>query len=247
MAFQPKFAKPRSCVTTFSSQEKFIQWLLEHKMPYREWGEKVRSKAWKEVEESDAVYYFDSDFLIPVRFICVITARVIMQHPNKGFLVLTEYVRDEDDPNWYKPRRQKDSSLSEKIILNRVTGEVVEKPIETIVRCLKQETGMDVSIDELKRKRAATFMPWHHSSGLIGVDTKIEVDAGMSRKREGLEDYRQVAHYKVTLSPEHYRTGYQDPETRYFARWHSLMESGEVKDIPAEEVFRIMKMERAAA
>lgn len=243
MAFQPKFARPKSCPVTFSTEEKFIDWLIEHGVPYREWGEEDRSKAWREVEEGDAVYYYDAFIRKPVRFICVIAARVTMRHPERGHLVLAEYVRRGD---LYLPRRQKDSSLSEKILLNRVTGEVVERPIETIVRCFEQELSLSVSVEELKKRRCVTFLPWHHSSGLVGDSaTKVEIDPGLTEKREGIRDYRQVAHYTVELSPRHYREGYQDPGTRYFSRWHSVNQGeGVIHPIPAEE---IQKMNWAVA
>lgn len=235
MAFQPKFARPKSCVTTFSSEQKFIEWLLGHKVPYWEWGEEVRSKAWKEVEEGDAVYYYDARLKKAVRFICVIAARVTMKHPRLGHLVLTEYVRKGD---WYQPRRQRDSSLSEKVLLNRVTGEAVEKPIETIARCFEQELSLSVSIEELKNHRSVKFLPWNHSSGIVGDShTKVEIDPALSEKRVGVRDFRQVAHYTVDLSPKHYRTGYQDPQTRYFSRFHSIDKGEAVIDpIPAEGI-----------
>lgn len=237
MAFQPKFARPRSCIATFSSQDKFFDWLRGYGVPYEGWGEEVRSKAWKEVEESDAVYYYDSRLKRPVRFICVIAARVTMLHPQKGHLVLAEYVRKGD---WYMPRRQKDSSLSEKILLNRVTGEVVEKPIETIVRCFEQELSLSVSVEELRQCGSVKFLPWNHSSGIIGDSrVKVEIDPAITEKRVGVRDYRQVAHYTVDLSPQHYREWYQDPQTRYFSRFHSIDQGEAVIDpIPVEELLK---------
>lgn len=238
MAFQPTFARPNSCVATFSSEEKFIEWLLEHRVPYEGWGEEDRSKAWKEVEEGDAVYYYDARLRKAVRFICVIAARVTMRHPGLGHLVLTEYVRKGD---WYEPRRQRDSSLSEKILLNRVTGEVVEKPIETIVRCFEQELSLSISIEELRNHRSAKFLPWNHSSGIVGDShSKVEIDPALREKRAGVRDFRQVAHYTVNLSPRHYRTGYQDPQTRYFSRFHSIDQGeGVIDPIPIEGVHNI--------
>lgn len=248
MAFQPKFARPKSCPVTFSSQERFIAWLVEHGVPYEEWGDKDRSKAWKEIEENDAVYYYDDFLGKPVRFICVVAARVTMMHPEKGHLVLAEYVRDDKDPDWYKPRRQKDSSLSEKILLNRVSGTVVERPLDTIVRCFEQELSLNISASELKARGAVKFLPWHHSSGIIGdSEFKVEIDPGLTEKRPGVRDYRQVAHYTVELSPKHYRDWYRDPQTRYFARWHSVNQQGNslehrewlVDRIPSEEIHKL--------
>jgi hypothetical protein len=133
----------------------------------------------------------------------------------------------EDDSNWYKPRRQKDSSLSEKILLNRVTGEVVEKPIETIARCLKQEAGMDVSVEELKRQRAVSSCPGTNPQALSSETPRSKSMGQVTEKREGVADYRQVAHYMVELSSEHYRDWYLDPRNSIlFALWHSVNEYG---------------------
>lgn len=245
MAYEPTFAEP-PCVITFSSEEEFRQFLLDHQVPYWEWGEEVRSKAWTEIVEGDAVYSVGHSHgqEVAIRCICVVSARVMMSHPEHGWLVLIEY-KFNSKTNQYEPRR----SLSEKMLLGE-TGEPVETPVQTIARCFQQETGISTSIDELSGGVMAFLpqdfimpevkvkqRPLPRGFGIGAID--VEKDFSPSSKFPHLWTFRQVAKYTVELDACHYRpTGWQDPGTRYYSKWRSVHSRKALQPIPAEAIKR---------
>lgn len=241
MSDDPVFARP-PCVIQFSSKREFFAFLKKHHVPYETWGDKERRKIWKEVQEGDAVYSIDPSFErmhVAVRCVMPIAARIAMMHPEFGTLVLVEFVRNGD---FFEPRQQKESSLSEKMLLNPATGEPIETPVETIVRCLRQEAGVIVSEGELS-EGSITFLPRTsnvstHLPAQFRVRAEgVELDFSPTTKFPGLQTYRQVAHYSVYLHHRHYWCGgHRDPDTKYYSFWRSVHEQGIIEPIPVRLV-----------
>ena len=236
MSDYPVFARP-PCVIPFSSKREFYSFLKNHKVPYEGWGDKERRKAWKEVQEGDAVYSIDRSYEqmhVAVRCIIAIAARIAMMHPDLGTLVLVEFVRNGD---FFVPRQQRDSSLSEKMLLDPATGVPIETPIETIMRCLRQEVGVIIEKDACA-DGAVTFLSqtsWlRHPAAFKGNAEGVELDFGVTYKFPGLQTYRQVAHYSVYLDHTYHWIGARrDPETKYLSFWRSVHEQGVLEPIPA--------------
>jgi hypothetical protein len=222
----PTFARP-PCVVQFSTRRQFFAFLGRHNVPHQTWSKKDRNKVWKEVLEGDAVYCTaivgPLGKRVAIRCICAVAARVVIEHPDHGLIVLIEFARNGDR---YEPRQQKDSSLSEKVLLCTVTGTPREMPLETIQKCLSQETS--IYVPELELLQSVQFMPVHSNlTGVpagLGIDAAhVEVEYGRGTKFPGLYSLRQVAKYRVTLDIRHFRSkGHQDSGTKYFSFWRSV-------------------------
>jgi len=230
----PVFARP-PCVIQFSDKHEFFSFLKKYGVPYEEWGDKERRKIWKEVQEGDSVYSIDASLEsvhVAVRCVIPIAARIAMMHPELGTLVLVEFVRR---GNFFVPRQQKESSLSEKMLLDPATGVPIETPVETIIRCLRQEAGVIVSKDELNDESVAFLPRTSRMPRPVGFSDNahgVELDFGPATKFPGLQTYRQVAHYSVYLHHRHYWCGgHRDPDTKYYSFWRSVHEKGIIEPI----------------
>lgn len=218
-----------------------IGFLKRKGIPYDSWTLRSKEKFRKEIVDGDAVYTVDRSFepvLVPIRWICVLSLRLMMEHPELGTLVLVERVLNPERTEFI-PRHHKDSSMSEKFLLDRETGLPKETVAEVAVRCLQQEAGLIVGADALTltprawTPREEVIIPRDFGEGAHGV----ELDYGVSKRFPGLSTFRQVVHITGYLDPSYYQSEeFIDPETGYRSFWTSVHTSDPLAPIPVEDV-----------
>lgn len=236
----PIFARPDE-VFSLADRDAFIALLEQFRVPYRMWGDAEKSakevieEHWEEIENRDAVYTTGALNYEPqsiTRFIITIATRVVMDHPKLGKLVLIEFVRDN---GFYRPRKHTNSSLSEKVKLT-AAGLVDESPVETIRRCLREESRIEIGAGRLRR--GLHFMSWPLIRPLVGGAKRVEQDYRARPETAGLMTFNQVAHYTAYLPEDCYFEGWrQDEETKYLSRFVSLTEQERrLEPIPVSHV-----------